>query len=155
MAEDSRRPLIVLAVLGVLAIVAFTVGAGGATRPAEGAWANPFGDFNPADALRPDELGVTSGACTVGSTIDFSGGCVLRVAAVDGGWPWQRVTRTVRLVGVAGLVRVGLTVQGRALRTDLDPGDDVRLTFTRDGADLVLACVAISGCTVALAEDVK
>lgn len=144
----------VLAVLVAVGIALFVTGAVGAARAdPEPEWPDPFGSFTPADGLRAEELSVTSGACSVGETIDFAGGCALAVAPVEGGWPWQRVTRTVRLVGVLGTVRMGLTVQGKALRTDLDPGDDVRLTFTRDGGDLVLACLAIGGCTVALAED--
>ena len=154
MAEDSRKPLVVLAVLVALGIVLFVTGAVGAARSGgEPEWSNPFGSFTPADGLRAEELTVASGACSVGQTIDFIGGCTLRVAPVEGDWPWERVTRTVRLVGVTGTVRVALTVQGKALRTDLDPGDDLRLTFTRDGSDLGLACLALGGCTVVLAED--
>ena len=155
MAQDSRRPLIVLAVLAAVAVAVFVLGAaaGGGSPPDRG-WRNPFGEFNPADALRPDELEVVSGSCTVGPAITFTGGSVLQVAPVTGGWPWQRVTRNVRLVGVTGAVRVQLSVQGKDLGTDLAPGDDVRLTFTRDGAGLALGCVAIGNCTVTLAEDV-
>lgn len=154
MAEENRKPLIVLVVLVVLAIVLFVTGAVGASRGRPGAgWSNPFGAFSPGDTLRPGELTATGGACAAGTTITFAGGCSLRVAAVEGGWPWQRVTRSARLTGVSGAVKVGLSVQGKALSTDLDPGDDVRVTFTRDGGALELACLAVGGCTVALAPD--
>lgn len=154
MAEDNRKPLVVLAVLVLLAITLYVTGAVGAAGGGrDAAWSNPIGGVSVGDLLRPDELAATDGNCSVGAVITFAGGCRLQVAAVEEGWPWQRVTRSIRLVGGAGRVRVSLTIQGKALRTDLDPGDDVRLTFTRDGGELGLACFAVGGCTVTLAED--
>lgn len=155
MAEDSRKPLVVLAVLLVLAIVLFVTGAVGASRSAPSPeWSNPFGTSAVASPLRPGELEVADGSCSVGeAAITLVGGCVLRVLPVEGGWPWERVTRSVRLIGVTGPVKVTLTVQGKQLGTDLDPGDDLRATFTRDGGDLVLGCLAVGGCTVTLAQD--
>lgn len=151
---ESRKPLIVLVVLVVLAIVVYVSGAVAATRGgSDGGWSNPFGGLNVGDRLEVSELAVADGNCNAGSTIAFLGACRLTVAPVSGGWPWQRVTRTLRLVGGQGAVKVALAVQGKTLRTDLDPGDDVRLTFTRDGGDLVLACLAVGGCTVTLAAD--
>lgn len=154
MAEGKRTPLVVLAVLVVLAIGLYVTGAAGAAggRP-EAGWSNPLAGVSVGDRLRPEELARVEGDCSVAATITFVGGCRLAVAPVEGGWPWQRVTRSVRLVGGTGQVRLALTVQGKALRTDLDPGDDVRLTFTRDGGELTMACLAVGGCTVALAED--
>jgi hypothetical protein len=151
---ESRKPLIVLAVLVVLAIVVYVSGAVGAARNGGGdGWTNPFGSLNVGDRLDVSELAVADGNCNAGEVITFQGACRLGVAPVTGGWPWQRVTRTLRLVGAQGSVKVALAVQGKTLRTDLDPGDDVRLTFTRDGGDLVLACLAVGGCTVGLAAD--
>lgn len=153
MATADRRPLVVLGVLAVVAIAVFATGAVAGARGGAPAWDNPFGAFRPGDALRPAELTVDSGACVVGAGISFVGGCVLRVAPVAGGWPWQRVTRTARLVAEKGTVRVSLVVQGRPLTTDLDPGKDVRVVFTTDGGRLGLACLAVGGCRVALVAD--
>lgn len=153
MAEGSRRPLVVLGILAVLAVALFGFGVAAGPRGADAEWPDPFGSFRPGDALRPDELTVESGACAVGDEIAFTSGCVLAVAPVEGGWPWQRVTRTARLVAKEGPVRVSLVVQGEPLRTDLKPGKDVRLVFTADGGRLGLACLGLGGCRVALAED--
>jgi len=151
---ESRRPLVVLVVLLVIAIGVYMAGASGAGRGASSdGWSNPFGGLTVGDRLALGEVAVADGDCTLGPTIVFLGACRLRIAPVSGGWPWQRVTRSVRLVGGAGTVKVAIDLQDRTLRTDLDPGDDLRLTFTRDGGFLVLACLTTGGCTVAFTED--
>lgn len=153
--SSDRKPLIVLLCLAVLAVAVFVVGAVGASAgPGAGglpAWARTL---SLGRTLTPADLHVAGGTCQIdGSSISVSGACALRVAPVEGGWPWSDVTRRARLVAGDGGVNVAVTVQDQPIDTDLDPGENVRLTFTREGGDLVLRCRVLTGCVVVLAED--
>jgi len=151
----DRKPLIVLAVLALVAIAVFVFGAVGAGR---GSTAGAWPDWASPKSAGADQLGADdlrgSSACTVnGPAITFAGACVVDVLPVTGGFPWERVTR--RAILIAGPQTVGLTVTlaGKTLHTDLDPGDDVRLTYTREGGRFALTCLAVGGCAVVLAKD--
>ena len=58
MAEGSRRPLVVLGILAVLAVALFGFGVAAGPRGADAEWPDPFGSFRPGDALRPLRGGV-------------------------------------------------------------------------------------------------
>ncbi|MDQ7993022.1 MAG: hypothetical protein AAGC63_15565 [Propionicimonas sp.] len=151
---NDRRPLIVLGVLAVLAVLVFGFGVAGAGRDGGSGWpewATP--DFSPGDPLTVADLSGDSSCSIDGAAIAFSGVCRVEVKPVTGGWPWERATRRALLVVGAGPVDLGVTLAGKALRTDLDPGDDIRLTYTRDGGSFVLACVNPTGCAVTLVKD--
>ena len=124
----ERKPLIVLGVLAVVAIIVYLVAVVGAGRDTA---ADPWPDW---------------------ATPGFSPGDPL-TAEITGGWPWQSATRRALLVVTAGPVDLGVTLAGKALRTGLDPGDDIRLTYTREGGDFALACANLAGCAVVLTED--
>ncbi len=151
----DRKPLVVLAVLGVLAVALFVAGVLGtgrtATDPGWPSWATP--QFAPGDPLPVEDLSGSSGCSIEGAVITFTTACRVEVARVTGGWPWQAATRRALLVVSAGPVDLAVTLAGKALRTGLDPGEDVRLTYTRDGGDFALACGSLSGCAVVLTED--
>lgn len=154
MSDSDRRPLIVLLLVGLLALALFGAGAVGAARApraeADGSW---FG-ARLGGRLDPGDVRVTSGACSVtGGIVTFTGGCALEVARVEGGFPWSDAVRRAVLRATTGPVVVTMRVQGRSLRTTLDPDESVRLVFTRDGGPLGLGCVALGGCAVALLED--
>ena len=151
----DRKPLIVLAVLAVLAVVVYVVGVVGAGRDGTDDpwpdWATP--DFSPGDPLLADDLTGSSGCSIEGPVITFLGACRVDVRPVTGGLPWQSATRRALLVVAAGPVDLSVTLAGKALRTDLDPGDDIRLTYTRDGGDFTVVCGSNLGCAVTLTED--
>lgn len=151
----DRKPLIVLGVLAVVAVVVYVVaviGAGrGSTAEPWPQWATP--DFSPGDPLTTDDLRGSSGCGIDGAAITFTGVCRVEVSEVTGGWPWQAATRRAVLVVAAGPVDLSVTLAGKALRTGLDPGEDIRLTYTRDGGDFALACANLAGCAVTLTED--
>lgn len=151
----DRKSLIVLAVLALVAIVVFVLGAVGAGRGATTGtwpdWASPKSAG--ADQLTAADLRVSS-ACTVnGAAIDFVGACVVDVLPVTGGLPWERVTRRAILTAGPQPVRVTVTLAGKTLNANLDPGEDIRLTYTREGGRFALTCLAVSGCAVVLAKD--
>jgi len=154
-ASSDRRPLIVLAVLAVVAVVLFAFGAfGAAGSDPEPAWPDWSGGLSLGDPLAADDLRVVGGGCSAsGTAITFTGACALLVEPVEGGWPWSKVTRRAKLVAGASPVAVTVTVQERALSTRLDPGESVRVTFTRDGGPLALACLGLGECTALLTED--
>jgi hypothetical protein len=152
---ENRKPLIVLAALAVLAILVFVVGVVGAGRDGgDGGWpewATP--DFSPGDPLTAEDLAGDSSCEIDGAAITFVGVCRVDVRAVTDGWPWERATRRALLVVGTGPVELAVTLAGKSLQTDLDPGDEIRLTYTRDGGSFVLGCTNPAGCAVLLAED--
>lgn len=151
----DRRPLIVLLCLALAAVALFATGAfGAAGKPDTGTSPSWFSGFSLGGRLRPDALVVRAGACSVsGATITFTGGCELEITPVEGGFPWTDATRRAKLVAGEAPVAVALTVQERALTTTLDPGEAVRLVFTRDAGRLALGCLGLGSCTATLAED--
>jgi len=153
---ENRKPLIVLAALAVLAIVLFVVGVVGVARGDEAAgglptWAGP--DASPGDPLTTDDLSGDSSCPLDGTVIAFSGDCEMTVREVTGGWPWQSATRRARLVVAQGPVGLAVTLAGKAMSADLDEGDDIRLTYTREGGSFMLVCGNPTGCVVTLAKD--
>lgn len=151
----DRKPLIVLAVLALVAIAVFVFGAVGAGRGATAGawpdWASPTSGG--ADQLGAADLTVSSSCAVNGAAITFVGACVVDVVPVTGGFGWERVVRRAILTAGPQSVGVTVTLAGKALHTTLDPGDNVRLTYTREGGRFALACLAVSGCTVILAKD--
>jgi len=152
---ENRKPLILLAALAVLAIVVFVVGVVGVGRGEDGGgwpeWATP--DFSPGDALTADDLSGDSSCSIEGAAITFVGVCRVEVREVTGGWPWESATRRALLVVGTGPIELAVTLAGKSLETDLDPGDEIRLTYTREGGSFVLGCANPAGCAVVLAED--
>jgi hypothetical protein len=154
----DRKPLIVLGVLALVAILLFVFGVFGAGRgkTATGMpeWASP--SRSRGDQLTGADLEVSSSCNLEGATISFTGTCVAQVRKINGGLPWERVTRRAILIAGPQPVILTLTIRvekEKTLRTDLDPGDNVRLTYTREGGTLGLTCLAVGGCVVVLAED--
>lgn len=155
----DRKPLIVLGVLALVAIVLFVFGVLGPSRggPAvspAGAWpewASP--KRSAGDPLTVADLRGSSSCDFTGSIISFVGACDVKVQPVTGGFPWEKATRRAILTAGPQAVNLTVTLAGKTLRTDLDPGDDVRLTYTRDGGTFLLTCLAATGCAVVLSED--
>ncbi len=152
---SDRKPLIVLGLLGLLAIAVFATGAVGAGRDDRGAdwpgWAAP--DASPGAALTTSDLTGSPSCGFDRATISFAGTCRVTVKELTEGWPWQSVTRRALLVAGTEPVKLAVTLAGRDLRTDLDPGDSIRLTYPREGGTFVLGCGSPTGCIVVLAED--
>lgn len=153
---NQRKPLLILGALGLLAILAFVVGAAGAGRADTGGdwpgWATPY--LSPGDPLIGDDLTGDSSCSIDGTVITFAGVCRVEVREVTGGWPWESATRRAILVVATGPVDLAVSLAGKSLRADLDPGDRIRLTFTREGGSFALACGNPVGCAVTLLEDV-
>lgn len=152
---SDRRPLIVLAVLAVVAVALFAFGAVGAAGSDSGpSWPDWADGSSLGDPLTAADLRVVSGGCSAsGTLITFTGSCALLVEPVEGGWPWSQATRRAKLVAGASPLAVTVTVQDRVLSTHLDPGESVRVTYTRDGGPLALTCLGLGDCTALLTED--
>lgn len=151
----GRTPLLVLAVLALVAIAIFGLGVAGTGRTPGGdpwpEWATP--EFAAGNRLTMDDLR-GSDACRFDEpSIRFLGLCQVEVSEVTGGWPWQSATRRAILTVAAGPVAVRVTLAGKELRADLDPGDRLRLTYTREGGAMSLGCASPTGCVVVLSED--
>ena len=151
----QRKPLIILAALVLLAVVVYVVGLAGAGRDESAApwpgWASPASA--PSDQLTPADLTGSDGCSIEGAVISFAGTCRVTVRALTEGLPWQAVTRRALLGVVAGPVDLRVTLAGKALKADLDPGDEIRLTYTREGGDLTLTCRTLTGCVATLSAD--
>jgi hypothetical protein len=151
----DRRTLLVLSGIVLLVVALFLLGVLGPGRAAPpGAWPDwaapqrARGDPLLAEDLRADP------SCEVaGTVITLTGTCAVQVRPVTGGFGWERVTRRAILTAVSQPVGLTVTLAGRTLHDDLDPGDGVRLTYTREGGEFVLRCAAPTGCVVALTED--
>ena len=153
-APSDRKPILVLVGLALLVVVAFVAGTVGIARsPAaetRGSW---FGSTQ-GGRLEPDDLVRSSGACSrSGATVSVAGACAFEVTKVQGGLPWSDAVRRAKLRVTSGVVVVTVRIQDRTMTTTLDPGEDVRMVFTRDGGPLTLVCATIGGCTVVLLED--
>ncbi|MGD8214025.1 hypothetical protein [Aestuariimicrobium sp. Y1814] len=150
----DRKPVIVLVCLAVLVVVLAIIGAVAVARSPTGGVRESWFGSPQGGRLDPADLRVASGACDVsGLVLTFTGACTLAVTPVDGGLPWADAVRRVRLQASTGRVVVAVQVQDRTMRTTLDPGEDIRLVFTRDGGPLSLGCLAVGGCSAALAQD--
>jgi hypothetical protein len=151
----DRKPLIVLGVLALVAILLFVFGAFGAGRGASSTgmpeWASP--KRSSGDQLTAADLRGSPGCDITGVTISFVGGCAVDVQSVTGGFPWEKATRRAILTAGPQPINLTVTLAGKTLRTDLDPGDDIRLTYTREGGTFVLTCLAVSGCVAVLSQD--
>lgn len=151
----DRKPLAVLGALAAAATALFVLGAAGAGRGPDGgglpAWASP--EASRGDRLTVADLEGSPSCAFDGGAISFVGACTVTVRAVTEGPAWERVTRRAILTAGPRSVQLTVTLAGRTLRTDLDPGDGVRLTYTRDGGTFVLGCADVGGCVVVLSED--
>ena len=151
----DRKPLMVLGVLGLVAILLFVFGVLGPSRGGEGGawpeWASP--KRSAGDPLTVADLRGSSSCDFAGSIIGFIGACAVEVRPVIGGAGWEKATRRAILTAGPQAVNLTVTLAGKTLGTDLDPGDDVRLTYTRDGGTFLLTCLAATGCVVVLSED--
>ncbi len=157
---EDRKPLIVLGILALVAILLFVFGVFGARRPVtESAWpqwATP--SFSSGDQLTTADLREGSSCQFAGQAITFTGVCQLEVRKVTGGFPWEKATRRAVLTAAGQAVGVTVTItldddNEKNMQTALDPGEDVRLTYTREGGKLGLACGTPGGCTVVLSKD--
>jgi hypothetical protein len=151
----DRKPLVVLGVLALVAIALYLTGVLGPSRGGAGGawpqWASP--KLSAGDPLTPADLRGGPSCDIGGTTIAFVGGCVVQVREITGGLPWEKATRRAILTVGPQPVSLTVTLAGKTLRDDLDPGDDVRLTYTREGGTFALACAAVGGCTVVLGRD--
>ena len=150
----DRKPLVVLGVLVVAAILLYLLGVlgpGGGSGGSWPDWASP--DRAAGDPLTAADLDGGPGCDVDGTTIAFTGTCAVAVREVTGGFGRERATR--RAILTTGSQPVGLTVTlaGRTLSHELDPGEDVRLTYTREGGTFVLQCGSATGCAVVLRKD--
>ncbi|MDI9628740.1 MAG: hypothetical protein QM286_09385 [Acidobacteriota bacterium] len=151
----GRKPIIVLSLLALLAAGLFAIGAVGASGSVPAGqwpkWASP----KPVggEPLTVEDLRLSPGCVLQDATLSFIGGCVVEVSPLDEGFPWLRVTRAANLTAGPQTVGVTVSLAGKTLHTNLDPGENVRLTFTREGGAVTLTCTAVTSCTVRLAED--
>lgn len=151
----GRKPIIVLGVLALLAAGLFAIGAVGASGSVPTGqwpkWASP----KPVggEPLTVDDLRLSPDCVLQDATLSFIGGCVVEVSPLDEGFPWLRVTRATNLTAGPQAVGVTVSLAGKTLHTNLEPGESVRLAFTREGGAVALTCAALTSCTVRLAED--
>lgn len=140
--SENRKPLLILAVCGVVAVLLLVLGVGMGQREGGGigAWQRRFEDAVAPKALRPADLTITSGSCAAqDDRITVAGVCTIEVPA--GGGTVKGVTRQAKL-SVSGFPVVVAVVLGeRRIAQTVEPGDEpVSLTFGRDGGSLVLQC---------------
>lgn len=142
MISENRKPLLILAVCGVVAVLLLVLGVGLGQRDGGGidSWQRRFEDAVAPQVLRPADLSITSGSCSAeDDRITLTGVCTIEVPATA--FSVKDVTRQAKL-SVSGLPVVVAVVLGeRRISQTVEPGDDpVSLTFGRDGGSLVLQC---------------
>lgn len=136
MGASDRRPLIILAIVAAVLVVAFVVAV--AYRPGAGlsaGWRERWrARLFPASPVAPGQL---AGCAAAPGPFTIAGSCQLRIAPAS--------TRSRRLVVVAvdpvELLRT-VDADGRALamRAALDPGETAQLFIGEAGESMVLRC---------------
>jgi hypothetical protein len=155
MISENRKPLLILALCAVVAVLLLVLGVGLGQRDGGGigSWQRRFGDAVSPAVLRPTDLSITSGSCSAADDrITVTGGCTIEVPAVGSTFSIKEVTRQAKL-SVAGFPVVVEVVLGeRRIAQTVRPGDDpVSLTFGRDGGTLSLQCGGFGPCIVVFA----
>jgi hypothetical protein len=154
MIAENRKPLLIAALCGVVAVLLVVLGVGLGQRDGGGigAWQRRFLGAVAPEVLYPTDLSMTSGSCAAqDDRIDVTGVCTIEVPASGGTFSAKGVTRQAKLSVSGSPVVVAVVVGGRRIAQTLRPGDDpVSLTFGRDGGTLLLQCV-FGTCVVAFA----
>lgn len=155
MIAEHRKPLLVLAASGVVAVLVLVLGIGLGRRDSGGVggWQQRLSGAASPTVLRPADLSRSAGSCALEDDhITVSGECTFTVQKNGGAFSLTGATREAK-VSVSGFpVLVSVIVDDRRIAQDLSPGDGpVRLTFGRDGGVLQFAC-GLGPCVVAFAE---
>lgn len=142
---ENRKPLIILGLCCLVAVLVLVLGVGLGRRGNKGGstWQSRLSSLVAPAALRPGDLTLTSGACAVtGAKITVTGDCTLAIPPHGGAFSVKGVTRQSRLAVGGFPVEIAVDVGGRRIAQTVKPGDDpVRLTFGRDGGTLHLRCL--------------
>lgn len=149
MDADTRKPIILLAVVGVIVVVVFVLGVGlGGGSSGAGEWRERLSGFGVGGDLAPQEVSVGEGCGRDGSTILVAPACVVEVAPRGGRFSLGSPVRKASLTNAGGAVRLTLRLEDTEISRTLDPGESTDLTFGPDGGSLVLQCQVIGGCAV-------
>jgi hypothetical protein len=151
---ESRRPLVVLAVVGALAVLVFVLGVGagaGGDDGGSGGWPDRLRDLVDGEDLTTADLVLTGGSCSVdGQVITFAGSCTFEVPASGGRLSLGAPTRRATLAVGGAPVGVAIVIEDQEIAVEMDAGEQQDLTFGRSGGRLALGCLGLSGCAVAL-----
>lgn len=150
MDADTRKPIILLAVVGVVAVLVFVLGVGlGSGSSGADDWRERLSGLGAGQDLAAQDVSVGEGCGRDGSTILVAPACVVEVAPRGGRFSLGSPVRSASLTNVGGPVRLTLRLEDTEISRTLDPGETTDLTFGPDGGSLALQCEVIGGCAVA------
>lgn len=152
--SGSRKPLLVVGVCAVIAVLVLVLGVscGGGNDAGARGWqeslAGPAGNI--AADLTVEDLEISGGRCTASDTqLLVTGSCMFEVKEFGGALGLGPSTKRGMLVAQQA-VSVELFVQGTRIEQDVEPGKEISLTFGTSGGRLGVTCLSVSGCTLQL-----
>jgi hypothetical protein len=152
--DENRKPLIVVIVCGVIAVLVlvFGVSCGGGNNNAAASWQSGFSQAAKGATLTASDLVGPGGQCSAAATqLLVVGSCVFEVKKFGGLFDLGSPTKRARLAPQQA-VTVTLLVEGTRTEQDVSAGDTVSLTFGTSGGQLGIACRVVGTCALKLLE---
>ena len=152
--SGNRRPIIIVIVCAVLALLILILGAscGGTNDSAAKEWQESFAKAAKGAPLTAGDLDGASGQCVAeGTQLVVAGSCTFQVREFGGSLGLGPPTKRAILVPQTA-VRIELFVEGTRIEQDAGAGDQVQLTFGNSGGRLGITCPSLEGCALQLQE---
>lgn len=154
MNEENRKPIIIVVICGVIAILVlvFGVSCGGGNDDAATDWQGGFAEAAKGGQLAGSDLAAGGGPCSASQLqLVVAGSCTFVVKEFGGLFSFGTPTKRARLAPQQD-VTVTLFVEGTRAEQDVDAGDTVDVTFGTSGGRLGITCRTVGNCVLKLSE---
>ncbi|WP_426300218.1 hypothetical protein [Arthrobacter sp. R-11] len=151
---ENRKPIIVVAVCAVVAVLVLVLGVScsGSNNAGAPGWQSGFAGVAKGGKLTTADLAPAGGSCSAsGGQLAVAGSCTFQVRKFGGLFDFGPPTKRARLLPQQA-VAVTLSVEGTRTEQSADPGDTVELTFGTSGGSLGIRCLVPGGCVLQLVE---
>lgn len=155
--SGSRKPLIVVGVCAVIAVLVLVFGVscgndGNDDGHAAKDWQKSFSGAAGGAELTVADLETSGGNCTAAeSLLQVTGTCTFVVQDFGAAFGLGPPTKRGTLVPQQD-VAIELFVQGSRIEQDIEAGKKIPLTFGTSGGRLGVTCLSVGGCTLQLME---
>lgn len=157
--SESRKPLIVIGVCAVIAVLVLVFGVscgndgdGDGDGDAAKEWQKSFGGAAGGEELTVADLEAPGGNCTASdSRLLVTGTCTFVVQDFGAAFGLGPPTKRGTLIPQED-VAIELFVQGSRIEQDIEAGKEIPLTFGTSGGRLGVTCLSVGGCTLQLME---